>query len=502
MRIVNLAICDDNIDPKGLGRIRYKIYADNTAYKEKAFDYEPWSDRDLFIASPFLPTNINYVPEIGQSVKIIAYDTDTPTVNPEYIAGPFSTMFDYHSQTFSQQIEDTSFGTAVKRRGNIITPDGKFRDPKSEGAFAKSGDYGIYGPYGSDIVFTEDGLQLRGGKLVSKASASTQNREKMLTTPMMAKKSSRIYLKKFSNKMTLESSENVRTNTESKILNTIIEYSVDDLSTPTEVKLYVYKVNSHPHDTTLYNTNNFTTYTDLVMSGLTLLNLNNNTGTTPTVTVSLTGTTNTLKASYQEIRHLLQVMHEDGLKGIDPLYQIKDLHPFYFRPTSELRERTGNETNKNTILDNITVRRIGPGNGLVWSQSEPNPPQTTTKEKVTKTKIDPNSSEQSFGSIISDKLYFLSTDTNEPGGSIHFDELDKYELTQPDYIQKIEPNTYSVVRGENLLNLLSAIIDVLQSHRHNINDPYARQDYPQHNRLMELFKKMEEEILNKSIRIN
>jgi hypothetical protein len=96
----------------------------------------------------------------------------------------------------------------------------------------------------------------------------------------------------------------------------------------------------------------------------------------------------------------------------------------------------------------------------------------------------------------------LSTDTNESNLSVNFNELDKYELNQEDYIQRIEPNTYSLVRGENLLNLIYAMINVMTTHVHNINSPYARQDYAAHNKLMELFEKMENDLLNKSIRIN
>lgn len=498
MRIINLAICDDNKDPKGLGRIRYKIYADNTAFKERALTYTPWDDRDLFVASPFLPTNINFVPEIGQAVKIISYDTETETINAEYISGPFSTRHDFNSQTFSQQIENTSFGAVVKHRGNVKSKDDKYIDPKSEGALAKDTDYGVYGKYGSDVIFTENGLQLRGGKFTSKESVKPNAREKMIVTPTMAKKSSRIYLKKFPKKMTLDVVENVTNKVESRVLNHIVEYTIDSLSAATQINVYVYQVNSTPSGTTLYQTSNFTEYTELYTSGLTLLNLTNNTGVTPTFTVNVSS----LKQGYQEIRHILQTIHETGLKELNSLYKNKDLHPFYFRPTKELRERTGNDDEKQTLFDNVNVRRVGPGSGLIWSYSTPTPPSKEIKEKVVVTKFETTSSEQTFGAVISDNLYFLSTDTNEAGQPIKFDELDKYELTQDDYIKKIKPYTFSMVRGENLLNMLKAIIDVLQTHRHNINDPYARQDYQFHNKLIELYNQMENDILNRSIRIN
>lgn len=495
MKIIDIGICIDNKDPQHFGRIRYKTYYGTSGDVEKSIDYVEWDDRDPFVASPFLPTNINFIPEEGQAVKIMTFDTDKDTVNQQYIAGPFSTMHDFNGQTYSQSIENTSYGATTKHKKKIIDKNGKFRNPKSEGSFAKHDDYGIYGKYGSDIIFTENGLQLRGGKLLSKEAANPANREKLLSTPLMSKKSSRIYLKKFPRKMTLKPFEDTSINVESKTLNYIVEYSLDSLSSPTEVSFYVYKVNK-PYGTA-YNTNSFTEFTELNYDYLTLINLEGS-GSTPTYTTSV----ESIKEAYIETRGTLLSMDDGGLEILNSLYKEKNLHPFYFRPTKEFRERTGNIDEKITYINNIKVRSVGPNNGLIWSYTSPTPPVKNTKTTKFQPVINPNSTEQSFGAVVSDKLYFLSTDTNETEKSINFDGLDKYEYNQNDYVERIDPNTYSLVRGENLLNLLYAIIDVLQSHRHNINDPYARIDYPQHNKLMDLFLKMENDLLNKSIRIN
>lgn len=495
MRIIDLGICIDNNDPQHLGRIRYKLYYGTSGDVEKSIDYEAWDDKDPFIANPFLPTNINFIPEVGQAVKIMTFDAERDQTNQQYIAGPFSTMHDFNGQTFSQSIENTSYGATTKHKKNIISENGKFRDPKAEGSFAKHTDYGIYGKYGSDVIFTENGLQLRGGKLVSKEAASPTEREKLLSIPLMSRKSSRIYLKKFPKKMTLRPLQNQKRRVESKTLNYIVEYSLDDLSAPTTVSFYVYKVNK-PFGNA-YNTNVFSEYTELNDEYLKLINLQGS-GNTPTFTVSIEN----IKDAYIETRSTISTLDKDGLNGLNSLYLESDLHPFYFRPTKEFREREGNINEKIQYLNNIIVRSIGPNSGLIWSYTSPNPPTKTSNEIIFQPTIDENSLEQTFGAVVSDKIYLLSTDTNETDKSINFDGLNKYEYTQNDYIEKIEPNTYSLVRGENLLNLLYAIIDVLQSHRHNINDPYARVDYPQHNRLIELFLKMENDILNKSIRIN
>ena len=499
MKSVDLGICEDNNDPKGLGRIRYKIYSDNVAAKEKSVTYDKWDDRDPFIAMPFLPNNINFVPEVGQAVKVIYYDLSKDTVNQEYIAGPFTTMFDYNSQSFSQQIENTTYGVVVKHADDVLTSDGQYRNVKSKGVFAKKTDFAIYGKYGSDVLFTENGLVLRGGKLLSKNAASSTNRQKMIFHPIMSNKSSNLYLKKFPKKMTLTTVNLDTINFEKSLLNTIIEYTVNDLLSPTSISIFVYKVNKPYGD--LYMSNNFTSNTELNLQYLTLINKDNTT-TTPTFIRSVSS----INDVYKEIRYVLYTIHENGLSGIDPLYDNNDLHPLYFRPTQELLNYSTTDNTKlsniQTIFSEVKLRDIGPTDGLLWSIIQTKPKQTKTTQSTKVTSIDRNSSEQALGALITDKFFLLSSETNNTDKTINFDDLNNYELTQEDYVEKIEPNTYSMVRGENLLEFISAMIDVLTSHIHNINKPYAKDGYPQHKRLMELYEKIQNDVLNNSLRIN
>lgn len=511
MKIVDIGKCIDNVDPKGMGRIRVKRYNDMGGQIENAIDYEPWSERDLFIASPFLPTNINFIPEINQSVKIITYNTDKSTVNVEYIAGPFTTMYDYNSQTFSQQVTNTTYGNSVKIKPNIRNTSGQYVNTKSENVFANETDYAIYGKFGSDILFTENGLQLRGGKLLSKGAASDLNRQTMVDFPLLAKKSSRIYLKKFPKKMTLESKVVKKNVVENKDLSFIIEYDVSDVSpseeSPANINFYLYKVTNPNGD--VFKTNNFTEFTSVPNGAVKLLNKDNSTSTP---TFQITGVTY-MGDIYREIRDKLYTMHEKGLNDLDFLYELtnlpEDIHPFYFRPTNDFKNRSyntsGDTLNRTTIFRNINIRRIGPASGLIWSKEKA---RIETKEIETVeefVKIDQNSPEQTFGAITADKFYILSTDLgeNETSTPVPFLDLDGYDFKQDDYINLIEPNTYSTVRGENLLAVLEAIIKVLYSHVHNPLMPISGQsDYQDGNSLLQLVKTLENDILNKSIRIN
>lgn len=505
MKIIDIAICVDNIDPKGMGRIRCVRYNDYIGEKENSIKYEKWSQNDPFIASPFLPNNINFVPEIGQSVKLLNYNTDNENINLEYIAGPFTTQFDFNGQTFSQQIENTTYGVATKHRGDIKKSNGEFIKNKSDNSFAKDKDFAIYGKYGSDILFTENGLQLRGGKLLSKEAASYLNRETMLTHPLMAEKSSRLYLKKFPKKMTLGSRKVKKTNVEVKNIKTIVEYDIEgSFLNVTGVTFNVYSVKSEYGET--FKSNFFTENTPLPMASVKLINTDDTSGT-----VTYREDVSSVEDAYKTIRDTIFTIHDIGLGDLNTLYINDDeRHPIFFRPKiggelSRFGVSQTEDNNKKTILNKVSVSRVGPTSGLLWSATKSNPPVLSKDYVEEFLKIDQNTPEQTFATVTSDKIYFLSTDlgSNEGETPINFKSLDKYDFTQEDYIKNIDPKTFSTVRGENLLRLLRSMVNVIFTHRHNPLKPIIGQtEYAEGEELKKLYQTVENDILNKSIRIN
>ena len=508
MKIIDIAKCIDNKDPLGIGRIRFSRFNDLTGVIENAFNYDPWSYRDLFIAQPFLPSNINFIPDEGQSIKIINYDTDKKTVNIEYISGPFTTMYDFNGQTWSQQVANTTYATHVLDKPKIMYANGKLIKTKSENVFAKTKDYAIYGKDGSDVLFTENGLQLRGGKLLSKEAASNENRGIMVDYPIMSPKSARVYLKKFPKKLSIQPIKIKSTIVEHRDLKYLIEYSVNTLAENQPeyiVNLYVYKVLDTYGNT--FKSNYFTEHTVVPRSLLKLIN-DDDTTTTPT----FTETVSSIRKVYKEIRDKIFSIHEKDLTELNEQYEVGDIHPFFFRPTEEFKTRqvdiisgTIESDNRQTILNNINPVRIGPASGLIWSATNANPSSQTIETIEQQLIIDPNTPEQTFSAVSADKIFLLSTDLGENEGSspVPFNELDGYDYTQEDYVKKIDPSTFSTVRGENLLKLLEKIIEVIFTHRHNPLMPISgQQNYTHGNELKELIKTIENDILNKSIRIN
>lgn len=499
MRIIDIAICTENNDPKGLGRIRIIRYSEyNVGEKDKRV-YVKWGDDDPYIAGPFLPYTINYIPSVGQAVKVINYNPDKETLNTEYIAGPFTNVFDSKNQTFNQQLRYTTYGTSNKENVDIFDSNGNYVDNKSKGSFARPDDLSISGKYGSDIIFSENGVQIRGGKFISKESASPALRKKLLNYPIMSKKASTLYLKKFANKMTLEENDVTHSETSVSDLKYIVEYDVDSLSTPTSINFYVYKVLKNFGQIT--RTNYFNSSTELPPEKK-LINIEND-NISPTYTI--TGSTWNGKTIAQEIRGFIYKLHESNLKKINPLYSSDDLHPFYFRPTlnflNGILTVEDEKTLKYEILSNVLVFKYIQS-GLVWSILKVMPPTSLKSTKETYLKTHPNSLEETFAALNSDNIFLLSTDANETDKSINFNDLDLYSLTQEDYVSKIKPNTYSLVRGENLIKLLQGIIQVLVSHRHNPTEQFVQQGYGDFEDLKKLILTMENDILNNSIRLN
>jgi hypothetical protein len=227
------------------------------------------------------------------------------------------------------------------------------------------------------------------------------------------------------------------------------------------------------------------------------------------VTPTYTFTASSINDIYKEIRDKIFLIHDKDLTELNQQYEGGEVHPFYFRPTRSFKTRNNLDSTENTnrqlILNNINVLRIGPSSGLIWSKTKAKMEVKEVESIEERIKLDPNSPEQTFGTVMSDKIYFLSTDlgTNESNNPIAFFDLNQYDLSQQDYIKNIDPKTFSTVRGENLLKLLSKMIEVIFTHRHNPLMPIVGQyDYSEGNQLKELFKTIENDILNKSIRIN
>lgn len=501
MKIIDVGVCVNNNDPQGIGRIRYKPYGSFSSEIEKSIPYEEWDENDQFIATPFLPPHINVIPQVQQSIKLIKYDTSKDTQNVEYVVGPFSSPHDFGSETFRTQHKYTTYGANIPIAKPSVRDKvtGNYINKKSLGSLPNLNDTGISGNYGSDVIFTENGIMIRGGKLLSKDIQNKTLRQKIQDVPMLSDKMAKITLKKFPKKMEMVTeTQEVESIVVSKI-NYIVEYELDSLSSPTSVKFYIYKViNGYGQK---YDTNFFNYTTDTLPEEIKSINTGNTiTGITAVVTGS------TLNALYSETRGFLQTIHNNSLYDINPKYSKDDIHPFYFRPTSEFRvlkpANSSEETIKTNFLNQVILHRSGPIYGLYFSKTAQNPPIKITPLEIQNVKVVNKNEEQTFASTTSDFIYLISTTANKgEEKSVDFTKLDKYEYTQDNFLLDITPSTYALVRGETLIRLLNLMYKFLTEHKHNINDiPLYKEEIKIE--LETMINSMESTLINQKIRIN
>jgi hypothetical protein len=502
MSTISIGICDDNIDPLGLGRIRFKSFSSNPGNIEGAFNYEKWDANDPFIALPLLPGSINHVPETGQTVQIFSYDPNKSLVNKAYIAGPFNSNFDFNNQTFSDGVSETTFGNASKKGPNVFLPDGTYVDKKAYGAFAKPEHHAIQGMYGSDVLFTDSGVTIRGGKFPTKEFANASDRKKLISQPIMSDNIATLSLKKFPKKLELVEEEEKTKKFKTGKLKYMVEYEIENFNFTgtTNINFDIYNT-SNEND--LFVIQNVKIDDVKITSGSTLTHvfsnfneLPNETGHTFTVTVS------GITQAYITVRDIIKGFNRYGFKHFNAMDMEENVHPFYFRPkkVSAVTTLTGpSETNRETVFNKIDpFNRIT--KGMVFSKEDANIPFDDEVKKLTKLKETEEKQEQSFASLKGDLVYLLSTDANEIK-PINFKKLDKYENTHENYIEDIHPNTYAVVRGEILLDILSTMMDLLESHQHQPTEPLVKSD-PNYVRLQKQISTLANDLLNKSIRIN
>lgn len=492
MKIIEIGKCIDNKDPRGFGRIRATNIDELDSTRANSVPtWKQWSADDPFVYSPFLPNHINIIPKKDQAIKIIRYDNDKDLQNQEYVAGPFTTPHDYDGQRQDIQITETTFGQRSKKTPDIKAfgensktfSDGFLRS-ESVGSIPKVEDIAISGNYGSDIILTEHGIQLRAGKLIDKFTAKEKQKEDLSKYPMYSKKHSKISLKKFPETVELaykDFIDNVVTRADIKHL---FEYQLNNLTNPTELTLQLYSIKQSFGEK--YKTDVFGIDTELETNTSSLIY-------NQTITLQ---SDNKTQEAYILIRDFISKLDREKLNIIDASLPDSYAHPFYFRPKSSLRQLS----NSMNFLEKVSYYDRT-ANGLVFSISSLNVPVNETKVKLPYLKK-VSDTDQTFAAITADNILYLSqTNPGVDGKQIDFSSLDKYEYTQEDYLKRIIPNTFATVRGEKLIEILELITVILLNHKHGIlTEPkYFKSAIDSLKRLIERAK---QDMLNNSIRIN
>ena len=522
MKIIDLGTVIDNNDPLHIGRIRYISYDSAISALQKQYTGPDWDKKDPFVANPFLPTHLSIKPQKNSAVKIIRHIAESEGLtNVEYIPGPFTTSHDFHSQQFSNQVTFTTYGVASKPNPNIKgfsnsknANEDDYVNPKSVGTLARNEDVALNGMYGSDVLLTEQGVQLRAGKLVSKGTNSKSTREKLSIYPLRGRREAKLSLKKFPYSAVLKRQTNSYQELQKADLNYVVEYTIDDYITPSKVTIDIIKITTP--EGTKYRTDYFDENTVLSVGSSKLI---------ATEEISITS----IDDAISEIRYYISNLDTQKMNETIPSLPSEFAHPFYFRPSLRLvglsTEDNAKRVAKRKLLENI-IHNPRTTRGLYFSPDNPNP-MLETKSKTQDIvankhivldgqgrKIREDFIEETISSLITDKFFLLSTETNgSQSTGVNFNNLSKYELNQTDYYKNIDPittddngneihpNTYAMVRGDKLIELLELMIEMLLNHEHGIvTPPYWPEAETE--KIKKIKNNLRTDMINKSLRIN
>lgn len=221
--------------------------------------------------------------------------------------------------------------------------------------------------------------------------------------------------------------------------------------------------------------------------------------------------------SIDDVSKLVNNFINNVMKGkMDNGLLINNQFPFYFRPNI-LNSNIVRDFNEDTDVDSyanliVVFSLIKPteftniisGSGLVYDKKG----KSTLPQNIVKEKFRPKqvlNQDNTVGIMGANQLYFISHDSVNPSKSkINLSDT-LYGIDQTKLVDEIQPKTSSMVRGEELLQLIELIVRYLTTHVH----PYpglppvsVSQDGTRVDDLLKELLDASSKILNKNIRIN
>ena len=190
--------------------------------------------------------------------------------------------------------------------------------------------------------------------------------------------------------------------------------------------------------------------------------------------------------------------------------------PIFYRPNSLMYSKLNPSTNSGAGAGNIEVKNITDiyrsikltpaikgGYGLIYAKGKVGIPKTPVKKVVPQSNY--VTSESTYGALGSDKLFLLSHNSQIPGKSkINFDDT-LYGISPEKFSYDIMPNTSSMVRGEELLELIDMIVRFLITHTHafpGLPPIPVTQDGSSTAKILTELNNSVEKILSSNIRLN
>lgn len=464
--------CIDSNDPKRLGRIRARMLSDNlTTRKESAsvneVPAEPWSDKDPLVYLPLLPWFVSAPPKgrsnnnEGEYVHLFYSNLDSfGRKDKYYISGLYSSPTTTNFESFNSAVTNITEGSSNKDFQNILSKNGEINE-KYRGVYAEPEDVALYGRGTADIIIQDDTVMLRAGK---------NKPFKIRTIPEKNANRSFIQLSNFNTEtITSTGKEKLEVKTNNLPLKYLIEYDLINPSNGSDIftgYIYIYSINDESINTK--NINVDTSISESNKDAEVIIKFTN---------LSITAAGNLITDTIDKfISGNIRPITNNTTPNVEIVFAYRESFdfrfPLYYRPRlslyNQLYSNTSQYVTKNNIkklFDNVKVIADDEGYNTIFNkQKKTDPSLNLNKFKEVSSRV--NRSPKSVSIVGGDDIYFISHKTQKFDGE-RIDLSDNiYKINEQKISSEIKRKTSSVVRGEELIELLDLIIMFLIGHVH------------------------------------
>jgi len=510
-RILFQAEVLDNKDPMMLGRVRAKLTSTPITMGDGSSDIinsikapiwnqekDIWTSRDPFVFQPLIPYFMYQVPKKGEFILIVYLNKDFTGQNQYYVQSNFSSP----TATFGEYIEGGNTFTSI---GNQYVPprplknlDGTYTDSAHKGVFPEPGDNALLGRGSSDVIIKENEVLVRAGKYIN-----TQLQPNIV--PTSNPKRGFLQISNFSSSKN-RGKDKVITQINERVVpvNYLIEWTIVNPENKLDLftgAVYLYKLKQ---DITTNSKN-------LTVGSIVNENLK-----------SLIATENFRSLSKSEtitfINNFIQTCNKSNRTktGITLFTTPTDKFPMFYRPTNKINSQLTLTNPSDPITLDSTINLIDMfnqiklipslkqgGYGLIYAQDKVGTPLNFKSTNVIQTTY--SNEPTTYGALGSDYLFLLSHNSQIPGkGKINFNDT-LYGISLDKFVDEILPKTSSLVRGEELLDLINLIVRFLLTHTHaypGLAPVSITQDGSNVQDILTELQNASTKILNRNIRLN
>ena len=495
-------------DPMMLGRIRGVRLIDNYDDILKSISDPPWNEekdiwtaRDPFVFNTLLPYFVYSVPKVDELVQVIYVNKDFQYQNQYYVQNTFSSPTATFKEYYFGGNKFTGTGMQIKNPKPLKNQDGTFTDQSvHKGVFPQPGDNALMGRGSADVIVKQDEILIRAGKF--KGEQLQPN-----VIPVANQQRGFLQLSKFQStlqnlqpKVVYELQEDVLL---TKYLIEWVLTNPENTQDKFSGSVYLYQLK--PNVTV---NSKFISVDSEISENLKKL--------VAIESFTMLSKTETIKFINDFIKQCNETdVTKSGIKLFND-NNASNKFPIYYRPNSIMYSKLNPSTPLGSSATPIEVSNISDvykgiklnpalrgGYGLIYAKDKVGIPRTPKKFVIPQQKY--VNIESSYGALGSDTLFLVSHNSQIPGkGKINFDDT-LYGISPEKFANEFLPKTSSMVRGEELLELINLIVKFLVTHTHSypgLPPVQITQDGTNTQSILTELNNAVNKILNKNIRLN